>query len=96
MDAFLLKMAIGFALRQIEKFGATIDWGLVRQDCYARVKQLIPNAVADTVIDATIGVLLTALAAACQNPEVLNAILALMGGGSINQAIGLVEDLVAA
>jgi hypothetical protein len=95
-DALLVRMAIGFAIRQIEKFGAAVDWNLVRQDCYARVKQLVPNAVADAVLDTTIGFLLTVLEKACRDPTIVNGILGLMQGGGLNQAIGLVEDLVGA
>lgn len=43
IQKMLLPLIIGFVIRQLNKFGATTNWDLVRKDAAKRVEDLLPG-----------------------------------------------------
>lgn len=57
MEGFLIELAKKFILRQALKYGAALDWALVKKDLVARVADLLPGTSFDREAQIIVGVL---------------------------------------
>lgn len=65
LERWAIGLVIAFVVRQLEKFGTTIDWAKVKKDAEVRLRALVPGtwfddevvAIANTVIDRAAEVL---------------------------------------
>jgi len=94
MLGWLINLVIGFAIRQLAKFGADIKWELVKADWGARLAALIPgdwfDAEAVFVLEKALDVMSVVLSSA----EVLEKIVDLVKAKDLSGAIALVKELI--
>jgi len=95
LQTMVIKMAIGFSLRQLAKFGATTNWDTVKKDCYDRVNAIIPGTALDEIADEGISKVIDGIACVCQDTADLEALSGLMIDGKFKEALQFVKDALA-
>lgn len=96
MQAWIVSLAVQFALRQLSKYGASLDWGKVKADAIARIKPLIWGPVEPTV-DELVTSALDACKAALEHAGAAEALLEKLAGhdvaGAAKELGGLLQQV---
>lgn len=70
LNPFVKQIVASFLVRQVRKWGAEIDWDLVKKDCDIRVRAIVPGEDFDDVAAFVVGVFIDLVAMAFQSSEV--------------------------
>lgn len=95
LQTMVIKMAIGFSLRQLSKFGANTNWDTVKKDCYVRVNAIIPGDALDEIANEGISKIIDVIACICQDTGDLEALSNLLVDGKFKEALQFVKDGIA-
>lgn len=81
---------VSFVVRQLEKFGSSIDWEKVRLDADVRIRAIVPGTWFDDyavgLVDNAIGLLQGALS----NEEAISDVLRLIAAGQYNDVLSVI------
>lgn len=94
MLGWLINLVIGFAIRQLAKFGADIKWDLVKADWGARLAALIPGDWFDEEAVFILEKALDVMSVVLSSAEVIEQIVDLVKAKDLAGAIALVKKLI--
>jgi len=94
MKQWLIGAAIKFALRQIGKWGTSIDWPKVKADFAIRVRDLVPGEMLDDEAVAAAMAVIDIFASILGDQSALQKIVQLVLDGKISEALVLLRDLI--
>jgi hypothetical protein len=94
MKAWIVQLAISFALRQLSKWQGKIDWNIVKADLAARVKDLVPGEFFDSEAVQMCLAVVDAVAAALSATEDLEKIIKFLVDQKFPEAWEALRDLI--
>ena len=93
-DRLVIKMIVTFIMRQIEKFGHTLDWAKVKADLKPRIEALVPGSWFDAEAVTAVNAILDAAAKALAATDDLQKILDLLAAQKWAEAFEVLKELV--
>jgi len=94
IQKWVIQMAISFVMRQLAKWGSSIDWAKVKADVEERVKALVPGEWFDSEAVAIVMALLDAAASVLSASAELEKIVKLAAEGKFPEAWAALRDLI--
>lgn len=92
INEWVTNLAIGFAMRQLEKFGDKTNWTTVKADFAVRVAQIVPGTWLDAEAVELSNEVIDAIARAFDNTKTLGLILKLVTNGKHAEAAAKLRD----
>ncbi|MES3012647.1 MAG: hypothetical protein V4750_02820 [Pseudomonadota bacterium] len=94
MDRLIMKLLVSFVMRQIEKFGHSIDWAKVKADLKPRIEALVPGKWFDDEAVTAVNSVLDAAAKALSATADLQKILDLLAAEKWAEALEVLKTLL--
>lgn len=94
ISRWAIAIAISFIVRQIEKFGETIDWAKVKADLKPLVEKTVPGTWFDAEAVAAVNALVDVAARALSATADIKRILDLLADEKWAEAVALLKDLI--
>lgn len=94
IQKWVIQMAISFVMRQLSKWGESIDWAKVKADVEERVRALVPGEWFDSEAVAVVMALLDAAASVLSATADLEKIVKLAVDGKFPEAWAALRDLI--
>lgn len=94
MNNIILKLVIGFILRQIAKFAESTDWTKIKADALARIADLIPGTFFDQAACDLVAGVIDACALALKDAADLKAFADALNAKDWAGALDALEDLL--
>jgi hypothetical protein len=94
LTRWIIQLAISFIIRQIAKFGKTIDWSQVKADLALRVEDLVPGKWLDPEAVALCNALVDAAASVLASTVEIEKVLTLLASEKWAEAAQAIKDLI--
>lgn len=94
MNRWLIALVVQFIMRQLEKFGHSIDWAKVKADLKTRVEALIPGTWFDAEAVAAVNAIVDAAAKAMASTHDIQMILDLIAAQKWPEAFDALKALL--
>ena len=89
----IIRFAIGFLMRQLERWREAIDWAIIRTDLEARIRDLVPGWIADEAVRWAM-VFVDVAEAVLQAQADIQEILNLLAQSKFDEAWSKLRDLI--
>lgn len=93
-DRLVIKLVVSFIMRQIEKFGHTIDWAKVKADLKPRIEAVVPGTWFDAEAVAAVFTVVDAAAKALSATGEIQKILDLLAAQKWAEALEALKTLL--
>lgn len=91
---WIIQAAIVFIVRQIAKFGSSLNWDMVKSDVDYRIRQLLPGTFLDN-LGATLGLKVVVIAqGVLSSAEELQALADYAAAGKFEEALKYLKDII--
>ena len=94
LERWALNLVIAFIMRQLAKFGQTIDWAKVKADLDERVRALVPGTWFDDEVVALVNMVLDRCAEVLAHGAAIEALLKLLADQKWDEALQALKALL--
>lgn len=94
INRWVIGIVVSFIMKQIEKFGASVDWVKVKADLEPRVRQVVPGTWLDADAVEAVNAVVDAAARALAATDALQKIIDLMANQQWDAAFVALKDLL--
>jgi len=92
MPTWIVNLVVGFVIRQIKKYGESLNWAKVKADVEAQLKTLLPDWLEGAVIELALKAL--DILSGVITSEALKSIAEKLVSGDVAGALAELKDLI--
>jgi hypothetical protein len=94
LDKWIVSLIVSFILRQLDKFGANIDWAKVKADLEVRVRALVPGTWFDDEAVALVNFVLDRAAEVLAQKDAIEQVMKLLAAKDWQGALLVLKELL--
>lgn len=94
IQKWIIGMAISFLMRQISKWGKSINWPMIKADVAARIAKIVPGEFLDAEVVAAAMMMIDVAEKVLSASEALEMVVKFMVDGKMNEAWQALRQLI--